>query len=151
MFSAFIAVVARGLKLKIKIKNHLARTPNKPKGRKMKKQFLTLATVLALAGIYSAQTAFAEETTPAESHEAHHPDQKDTKEAGMGMGDQGGMMGKMDMNQMTDMMHQCQEMHKDGKMCDHDMMSKCQDSKMNKGDCQKMMKQAKAQEKAKKK
>ena len=70
----------------------------------MKQQLLTLATVLALTGVYTAQTAFAEESKPTESHEAHHPDQQ--KEAETNKDDQGGMMGKMDMHEMMGMMKQ---------------------------------------------
>lgn len=116
----------------------------------MKKNIVSILAALALAGFVSASTAQAEEAKPAapataESHEAHHPE--GTKEAGMG----GGMMGKMDMDQMMGMMHQCMESHKDGKMCDHEAMEKCQQSQMNKGECKKMMKDAKKQDKAAKK
>lgn len=52
----------------------------------------------------------------------------------------------MNMDGMKGMMHECMSMHKDGKMCDHETMEKCQ-AKMSKDDCQKMMKQAKTAEK----
>lgn len=110
------------------------------------------------AEIKETMTSTTTTATP-EDHQAHHPEGTANKTGGTGM-DQGGkmgggMMGKggmmagMDMNQMMDMMHECQEMHKDSKMCDHEMMDKCQKD-MKKEDCQKMMKQAKKQEKAKK-
>ena len=60
------------------------------------------------------------------------------------------MMGSMNMDGMMGMMHECKEMHKDGKMCDEQCMDKCQE-KMGKGECQKMMKEAKAKMKAEKK
>jgi hypothetical protein len=53
---------------------------------------------------------------------------------------------KMDKGQMKGMMHECVTMHKDGKMCDHDMMEKCQ-KQMGEGECQKMMKEAKGESK----
>ncbi len=114
-----------------------------------------LVATVAIASFIFFGTAYAEDkaaTATPQSHEEHHPDaQAPEKDTGkMPMGDQGGMMGKMDMSQMQGMMHECMEMHKDGKMCDHDMMSKCQE-KMGKGECSKMMKQAKAQNKNTKK
>lgn len=58
--------------------------------------------------------------------------------------------GKMDMNQMMDMMHDCMKMHNDGKMCESEMMSKCEKGD-SKAQCKKMMKQAKAKDKSTKK
>lgn len=103
----------------------------------MKNTFKTLLATLAVIGFVSI--AQAEET----DHSAHHPEGQaaDTKK------DEEGMMGKMDMKGM---MHECMSMHKDGKMCDHEMMEKCQ-KQMGKGECHKMMKHAKAKDKATKK
>lgn len=118
----------------------------------MKKTLVTVLSAIALTGFVFVGTVYAEDAnkTP-QSHEEHHPDAnapaaKDAK----AMSDQSGMMDKMDMRKMQGMMHECMEMHKDGKMCDHSMMDKCQE-KMGKGECQKMMKQAKAQDKKTKK
>ena len=118
----------------------------------MTTKILSAIAAIALVGFISTTPAFAQDkgATDQSQHEGHHPDAAaktpaDTKP----MGDQG-MMGKMDMSQMQGMMHECMEMHKDGKMCDHNMMDKCQE-KMGKGECQKMMKQAKAQDKKTKK
>lgn len=52
------------------------------------------------------------------------------------------MGGKMDMSQMHSMMGDCMKMHKDGKMCEGQMMEQCQKN-MGEGDCSKMMKKAK--------
>lgn len=114
----------------------------------MKNNFHTALGVIALAISFSGGVAFAEDAKPvtAQEHEQHHPAEQGKDAAPMG--DQGGMMGKMDMSHMHDMMKDCKSMHKDGKMCDHEMMEKCE-KEMGKGDCQKMMKQAKAKTKTK--
>lgn len=117
----------------------------------MKAKFFSAIAALALVGFVSANPAYAQDknTTDQAQHEGHHPDSGTPAAKDSGM-DKGGMMGNMDMESMKGMMHECMEMHKDGKMCDHDMMDKCQ-KQMGKGDCQKMMKQAKKEEKSKKK
>ena len=51
--------------------------------------------------------------------------------------------GSMHMDEMMTNMNECKSMHMDAKMCDHQMMAKCQKN-MGKGECQKMMNQAKA-------
>jgi len=81
-----------------------------------------------------------------EDHSAHHPEGQATETKTDEKGEMG-MMGKMDMHTM---MGECMKMHKDGKMCDHEMMGKCQ-KQMPKGDCMKMMKEAKAESKKTKK
>lgn len=114
----------------------------------MTKTLFPALMALALVGLISTTPAFAEDkaTTDQAQHEEHHPDAAAQPPAGTkAMGDQG-MMGKMDMSQMQGMMHKCMEMHKDGKMCDHSMMEKCQKD-MDKNECKKMMKQAKVQNK----
>ena len=109
--------------------------------------------VMALASFLFLGTAYAEDkNTTTQSHEEHHPEGQ-VKEKSSGhapMGENGGMMGKMDMNQMMDMMHECMAMHKDGKMCNNQTMEKCQEN-MSVKDCKKMMAQSKKQEKANKK
>lgn len=94
----------------------------------------------------------ADQTGSTGSHEKHQADAQATKKSGEGQEMMGkeGMMGQMDMNQMSGMMHECMEMHKDGKMCDHEAMQSCQKN-MKKDECMKMMKQAKKQDKASKK
>lgn len=110
------------------------------------------ATVLMFGGYTNAEDKAAAPSS--ESHDQHHPEGQSTEnsqDSGMMGGGMMGkdMMGKMDMSQMKGMMHECMGMHKDGKMCDHQAMEKCQEN-MKKGDCQKMMKQAKAKEKVNK-
>ena len=96
-------------------------------------------TAAAITIAFAGPPIYADDTPPpAQSHEEHHPDSQSGKEM-----TGGGMMDSMSMEEMSGMMHQCMEMHKGGTMCDHDMMEKCQ-MKMGKGECQKMMKQAKA-------
>ncbi len=112
-----------------------------------------LVVMLALFGFMHLDTSlFAEESgKAAESHEEHHPDKKTAEKSSdqKKTNEDAAMMGGMDMGAMMGMMHTCMEMHKDGKMCDHEAMQKCQEkSKM--GDCQKMMKQAKAKANTKK-
>ncbi len=115
----------------------------------MKTNLLAFA-VVAMMGIGGINAAFAEDSTNSntQSHEEHHPEGQKTAPADSKMQDQGSMMGKMDMGQMHSMMGECMKMHKDGKMCEHDTMEKCQ-SNMKMDDCKKMMKQTKAQEKNK--
>jgi len=60
------------------------------------------------------------------------------------------MMGQMDSDHMMGMMHECMEMHKDGKMCEHQTMEQCQ-QKMGKTECQNMMKDIEKKEKSEKK
>ena len=106
----------------------------------MKTNLLSIFSAVVFTGTLSASVAFAED--------AHHPDAKTTTTPTQDMGDKGGMMGKMDMGQMNSMMHECMETHKDGKMCNHDMMEKCQ-AKMGKDECRKMMKDMKKENKKK--
>lgn len=121
----------------------------------MNAKLFSALTAFLLIG-FVTKTAYSDDAKPAttESHEQHHPDANAAapKTDSNSMGDQGGMMGKMDMGQMHGMMHECMSMHKDGKMCDHQMMEKCE-KQMPKGECQKMMKEAKVKmnEKTKKK
>lgn len=104
--------------------------------------FLSTVAFLALAG---GPPAFAQAPVT-QDHGAHHPE---GKAPAKGVS-QGGMMGDMKMDDMKGMMHECMEKHKDGKMCDHNMMQKCE-GKMSKAECQKMMKQAKVESKSDKK
>lgn len=101
----------------------------------------TLTTMMLAISLMSGFAYAEEKPTPkadAQAHEQHHPEGQAKEEA-----KDTGMMGSMKMDDMMTMMHECKDMHKDGKMCDHEMMEKCQ-SNMSKGECQKMMKQAKA-------
>lgn len=102
---------------------------------------LILVMVLAFG---TAQAA--DQSGSVGSHEEHHPETQTPKKSGEGKD----MMGKMDMNQMSGMMHECMEMHKDGKMCEHQTMEQCQ-GKMDKSECGKMMKEVKKSEKKSKK
>ena len=118
------------------------------------KNTFVVFVITAIAGTFAAN---AEEKSPspgpAQSHEQHHPEglSKERKDNGAKVGEMPnhGMMGKMDMGHMKGMMQECMSMHKDGKMCDHQAMEKCQEH-MKKGECQKMMEQAKTKEKVEK-
>jgi hypothetical protein len=120
--------------------------------------FIALTAIL-LFGTGCASTK-AEAPADAQAHQEHHPegqanqktDTSSSEKPGAGMMGggmmNGGMMGKMDMNQMKGMMQKCMAMHKDGKMCDHQMMTKCQEN-MDQRDCMKMMTDSKKQTKSK--
>ena len=127
-----------------------------------------LTAILFLgAGCATTKTDAAADTPTeqTQNHKEHHPEgaaqttQKVSDQSGM-MGKSGmmgdgmmgdGMMGNgmMNMNQMMGMMDKCMTMHEDGKMCDQQMMEKCQE-KMDQADCNKMRTQMKNQEKIKK-
>ncbi|MBC7419795.1 MAG: hypothetical protein H7328_03620 [Bdellovibrio sp.] len=96
----------------------------------MKKTLLAIIAVVA----FSATPAFAQAPTDHTQHDGHTPDSSAKQD----------MMGKMDMEHMQGMMKECMQTKKDDKMCDQDMMEMCH-SKMNKSECNKMMKRAKAQ------
>lgn len=87
------------------------------------------------------------------ANDEHHPEAgkaKATKDAPKETTGGMDMMGEgMDMDGMMEMMHECMAMHKDGKMCEHDTMEKCQKN-MKKSDCDQMMKKAKPTGKKKK-
>ena len=108
----------------------------------MKINILAIVSTLVFTGTIFASVAHAED--------AHHPEAKTSTTASPtpDMSDKGGMMEKMDMGQMHSMMNECMQTHKDGKMCNHDMMDKCQ-AKMGKDECQKMMKDMKKEPKKK--
>ncbi len=132
------------------------------------KTFKAFGTAIFFGGLVfgaACSTTQAQDSSAVDSaeHSKHHPEQstpktkktensnvmkKDSSMMGGNMMNNG-MMEKMDMNQMMGMMHQCMAAHKDGKMCDHQMMEKCQVS-MDKNECMKMMDDAKKQSKAKK-
>lgn len=100
------------------------------------------STILALALVAGfAFSAHAEEQK-AQDHQQHHTAEQGTEKKPEGMNHEM-MGGKMDMNQMRSMMGDCMKMHKDGKMCEGQMMEQCQKN-MGKGDCSKMMKKAKS-------
>lgn len=109
----------------------------------------------AIVGLLFFGTAKADDkaTKTQQEHEEHHPDAKapaHTKSAtDMAKGSMKGddMMGKMDKHQMMGMMNECMLNHKDGKMCDHQVMETCQKN-MTQGECSKMMSTAKKQEKS---
>lgn len=81
----------------------------------MKNRILKVVAALALVSAFSAVPVFAQE------------------HAGMMEN-----MAGMDMEHMKGMKHDCMTKNKNGKMCDKEMMDKCQ-IKMSKGDCKKMM------------
>lgn len=105
----------------------------------MKRKFINAIAILAIAGLVSTNMAFA--------NDEHHPEKKkEASKAENTASNEHGMMGKMDMGQMHAMMGECMKMHKDGKMCEHNTMEKCQ-SQMDKGECRKMMKEANSKKK----
>ena len=81
----------------------------------MKDTVFRTVAILALLGSFLGTTVFAQ-------HE------------NMNMENMGGMK----MEDMKGMKHDCMTKNKDGKMCDKQMMDKCQ-MKMSKSDCKKMM------------
>jgi hypothetical protein len=93
----------------------------------MKTRFLMALVAIAITGTISATTVQAEETPAMPAH------------AGM-------MKGHMDMSKMHGMMKDCMAKNNDGKMCDNEAMQSCQKD-MKKGECQKMMKAAKKENK----
>lgn len=98
-------------------------------------------TILALALVAGFSfSAHAEEQQP-QDHQQHHTADQATEKKAEGMNHEM-MGGKMDMGQMHAMMGDCMKMHKDGKMCEGQMMEQCQKN-MGKEDCSKMMKKAK--------
>ena len=105
---------------------------------KTKSNFIYFLFTAVLLGVFSAR-AQAPSSSP--SHDGHHSE----IEAGEAKSEKSNMMEKMDMSQMKGMMHECMEMHKDGKMCEHQTMEKCQ-QKMGKGECGNMMKGVKKEE-----
>lgn len=105
----------------------------------MKKTIISIFATLAMVGFMSSASAEDAKTT---DHKEHHQETAPTqKTQGGGMGDHGMMNGKMDMKQMHSMMHDCMQMHKDGKMCEGQAMEQCQKD-MDKKDCMKMMKKS---------
>lgn len=108
------------------------------------KQVKTIFAGFIAVGFLTASIAFAEDLMPAKDHDHNHAEEPAKQKA-----KDSGMMGSMNMGDMQGMMKNCMEMHKDGKMCDHQMMEKCREN-MGKGECEKMMKQAKTNDKTKK-
>lgn len=119
-----------------------------------------IMALMIVAGCYGL-TARAEDNQKKEEQHEQNPsvkakegsatkDQATSEKHDMGaMGHDMSKMGgsaMMSMQDMMSMMGQCQDMHKDSKMCDHDIMSKCQEGQKA-GACKKMMKKAKAETK----
>jgi len=100
--------------------------------------------VFILTAVLTLATSNSKAQTPATSPsvgQGERLSEGSSKESG-----KSDMMDKMDMNEMTGMMHECMEMKKNGKMCEHQTMEKCEE-KMGKGECHKMMKDVKKSEK----
>ena len=117
----------------------------------------TLAALLILATGCATTKAESPALEKTQNQDEHEPEvQTKPKESSgserMGKGGMmnSGMMEKMDMNQMMGMMNQCMAMHKDGKICGHQMMEKCQ-ANMDQKECMKMMTNANTQIKKKEK
>lgn len=100
---------------------------------------LTLVAIALVAGFaFSAQA----EEPATQDHQQHHTTDQSAEKNPEGMMNHEMMGGKMDMGQMHAMMGDCMKMHKDGKMCEGQMMEQCQKN-MEKGECSKMMKKMK--------
>ena len=112
----------------------------------MKHTTTRILIAFAFAGFVSLANAEDKKT---EEHSAHHPADQSTEAKTDGKNEMG-MMGNMDMTQMHAMMDDCTKMHKNSKMCDQEMMGTCK-KQMSKGDCMKMMKKVKAENKMQKK
>lgn len=82
----------------------------------------TVACLFISAAVQAEETTTTTSPTPAMEHK-------------------GTMMEKMDAKHMKGMMHNCMKTTKDEKVCQNDMMEKCQKD-MPQGECQKMMTQA---------
>ncbi|HPI39424.1 MAG TPA: hypothetical protein PLJ21_01385 [Pseudobdellovibrionaceae bacterium] len=111
------------------------------------------ATLKQLVAIALLGAALVVGPIKAFANDEHHPEgaakEETQKKAEPSSGhDVGGMgmMGKMDMGQMHTMMGECMKTHKNGKMCDHDMMDKCQ-KQQGKDACMKMMNEMKTKAK----
>ena len=99
-------------------------------------------TILGLALVAGFSFSTHAEEQQAQDHQQHHTTAPGTEKKSAGMNHEM-MGGKMDMGQMHTMMSDCMKMHKDGKMCEGQMMEQCQKN-MGKEDCSKMMKKEKA-------
>jgi len=108
------------------------------------KKTMGIFTAVILLGL-SLAVSFNAKANDEPNNDAAITQEKTQKKGGSephpGMGHM--MGGKMDMNQMSGMMHECMTTHNDGKMCGKDMMTKCQEH-MGENECQKMMKKMKA-------
>lgn len=91
--------------------------------------------------LLKAFSAQAEEPAT-QDHQQNHAAGQSAEKKPEGMMNHEMMGGKMDMGQMHAMMGDCMKMHKDGKMCEGQMMEQCQKN-MEKDDCSKMMKKMK--------
>ena len=111
----------------------------------MKNSIKSILAVIACIGFVGLSQA--EEAARPAAVDQHHPkgSAPDTNKDQMGKEMMGG---QMNMDAMHAMMGECMKMHNDGKMCDNQMMENCK-MKMDKGECKKMIKQAKAHEKMK--
>jgi hypothetical protein len=120
----------------------------------LKNIFSVSTAIVSILLIGSISNAQAPSTTQAVDHTKMHGTMDHGAMMKDGKMDHGAMMKEgmknhMEMGQMSGMMHQCMEAHKDGKMCDQQMMEKCQE-KMAQGECKKMMETMKSQDKGKK-
>lgn len=94
-----------------------------------------IATLAVVSFFAVSARAFSADEHQAEDAKQEAAQAQDT--GGMGM------TGAMNMHGM---MQECMSQHKNGKMCEHDTMEKCQQH-MKKADCAKMMKETKTKEK----
>lgn len=99
----------------------------------MKNVFQSALLVAVMVGFMGL--AHAEESAETESHEQAEA----TAEAPAAAE-------HMSMEDMHGMMNDCMKSHKNGKMCQHQAMEKCE-ANMSKADCKKMMKEVKGKKK----
>lgn len=109
----------------------------------MSVKLISKIKISALIGFIALSSAYAQDAVSG-SHVEHHPKNAVAEKKSDGLMENG-MKEKMDMKSMMVMMNDCKKMHKDSAMCDQDMMEKCH-MKMDKKECQMMMKKAKAKE-----
>ncbi len=98
------------------------------------KAFITTA-ILTLSFVASSHFAFAQDTNNTTVlKDSNYATPADTSKD---------VSNRMNMNGMKSMMNNCMTNNKDGKMCDQEMMTKCEE-KMGQADCTKMMKKMKS-------
>lgn len=111
----------------------------------MNRKNISQILTLAIASFLILGTGCATKNTeaPAEAQAAVATEAQNAQKAA-----EAAMPAKMDMNQMMDMKHQCMSDKHSGKKCNHEVMSKCQET-MDKKECKKMMKEIKKQKASK--
>jgi hypothetical protein len=108
-----------------KSKNVFPQASNEGVG--MKRTLWIQFSVVAIALAFASRPVYAEDKIPHAKHKQ-----------------ESGVMDSAHMKEMMGRRSECLNMHPDGEICDHQMMEDCQ-KKTGEGECQEIMKQAKAQ------